>query len=249
MARSTLVLLLAGIGACGGDPTLAARPDAPATPDIDAATADGAAAAMGFGDLSGMCGVLALADLTSPDPELVRATMTFAREYIDPDDRPLLTPGGLHLAETPNAGGSSGLSEIFAYEQLARCEQATFLKTETEIVYSTAGKITDLEVTLDGEKIGVSVTRAQTYPLGTPYTLSAATTLIKRKLDDIQLSTANVSTADRWRKQILSILAWDTQAADTFAQAWADVPATSRADTIVVITTTEGADTFIYTNQ
>ena len=247
--RRTLLASLAVVATACSDAPESARPDATVAPEIDAAAPDGAQATMGFGELSGMCGVLALADLTSPDPELVRATMTFAREYVDPDDRPLLTPGGLHLAETPNAGGSSGLSEIFAYEQLARCEQAGFLKTETEIVYDTAGKITDLEVTLDGEKIGVSVTRAQTYPLGTPYTLSAATTLIKRKLDDIKLSTTNVSAADRWRKQILAILAWDTQAADTAAQAWADVPAASRADTIVIITTTEGADTFIYTNH
>jgi hypothetical protein len=242
--RSALLLVLAT--ACGS-PAPAEQPDAAIDPSPDASI--DAAAPASFFEVSGMCHVLTAAELTGATPGLFRATMTFARRYNDPADRPLLTPGGQHLAATPNAGGSSGFSEIFAFEELASCETASLLHTETEITYDTVGKITDLEVTLGGEKIGVSVTRAQTYPLGTPYTVSAANTLLTKKLGDIKMSTANVSDADQWRKQILAILAWDTQAADTFAQAWAMVDASVKADTLVVITTTEGDDTFIYTNQ
>ncbi len=240
--------LLVVLAACGSPS--GAKPDAPASVDaaLDTAEID-AQSPTGFGVLGGMCGVLNLPELTGASPALFRDTLTFSRRYVDPDDRPLLTPGGRHLAETPNAGGSSGLSEIFAYEQLARCEEATFLKTETEIVYDTAGKITDLEVSIDGHKIGVSVTRAQSFPLGEPYTLGAATTLLTRKLQDIQASTANVSAADKWDKQILAILAYDDQAADTMAEAWMmEAPAT-QADTIVILTVTGGDDTFIYTNN
>jgi hypothetical protein len=242
--RDLLCLLFA---ACGSQSEPAATPDAPASmPDT---AIDAAGALAGFGDLSGMCGVLGQSDLSGASPELVRATLTFVRRYNDPDDRPLLTPGGQHLAETPNAGGSSGFSEIFAYEELARCEHASLLKTETEIVYDTTGKITDLEVTMGAAKIGVSVTRAQTYPLGNPYPLDTATTLIMRKLNDIKMSTANVSAADRWTKQVLAVLAWDTQAADVVQQAWSMLPADVKADTIVVVTSTDGDDTFIYTNM
>lgn len=240
-----LLLVAALLGACD-EPAMTA-PDAAMQVSPDA-SADGAALLMGFGDLSGMCGVLDT-EITETTPSLLRATFTFARQYDDSADRPLLTLGGLHLAETPNAGGSSGFSEIFAYEQLARCEMAALYKTETEIIYDTVGKITDLEVTLDGEKIGVSVVRAQTYPLGTPYTLSAATALLEKKLDGILLSTANVSAGDRWRKQILSVLAYDDQAADMFEEAWGTLSETTRADSIVVITTTDGEDLFIYTNM
>ena len=99
--------------------------------------------------------------------------------YVDPDDRPQLTAGGQHMAATPNAGGSSGLSEIFAYEELARCELATFLKSETEIIYDpVTSKKTDLEIMLDGHKIGVSVTRAFKGPFGSgPLDMAAAVTL------------------------------------------------------------------------
>jgi hypothetical protein len=242
MRRALLLVLASACGSPSADAPDAAVDEAP-----DAAL--DATAPSGFGELSGMCGALMSMDLTGPSPGLFRATMTFERRYNDPVDRPLLTPGGQHIAATPNAGGSSGFSEIFAYEELARCETATLLHTETEISYDIDGKITDLEVWIGGEKIGVSVTRAQTYPLGTPYTESAATTLLNKKLGDIQMSTANVSEADKWRKQVLAILAWDTQAADTFATAWAALDAGTKADTLVVITTTEGDDTFIYTNQ
>ena len=236
--------------ACGAP---AAQPDAPATGSgSDAAVAidaPGGIPLAGFGDLSGMCGVLGATQLTEATSETFRDTLTFQRAYVDPDDRPLLTAGGQHLAMTPNAGGSSGLSEIFAYEELARCELATFLKSETEIIYDTPGKITDLEVMLGGHKIGVSVTRAVAYPFGSTYSMSAATTLATKKLMDIQTSTANVSAADKWDKQILAVLAWDDAAADTFAAAVQAIDPGVRANTLVVITTTSGDDTFIYSNM
>jgi hypothetical protein len=242
-------LLLFGLAACGASGT-EVTPDSPSpAPDAPAAP-DGSpdAAPAGFGALSGMCGVLDAMDATSAEPQLVRGTFTFARAFVDPDDRDLLTPGGLRLAETPNAGGSSQLSEVFAYEQLARCDEALLLKTETEILYDTPGKITDLEIELDGRKLGVSVTRAVAFPFGSEYTLAAATTLVEKKLSDIQMSSANVSAADAWDKQILAVLAWDDAAAETFAQAWSMTDAALQADTIVVITSTDGDDQWIFGN-
>src|SRR5207237_10433248 len=111
---------------------------------VDAAPAD-------LYSLTGMCGVLNDPELTGMAPLLVHDAMTFSRRYNDPADRPLLTPGGKIIVETPNAGGSSIYSEVFAFEQLARCEMAGLLKTETQIVYDTAGKITDILVTIDGK--------------------------------------------------------------------------------------------------
>src|SRR5512140_1641900 len=142
MRTALPLLLLTGVGCA--QPAGTPSPDAAQDPDAPAMVDAAVPAAPGFGDLSGMCGVLGVSQLTGPTPALFRDTMTFARAYMDPADRPLLTPGGQHMAATPNAGGSSGLSEIFAYEELARCEHAEFLKSETEIVYDGTGKITDL---------------------------------------------------------------------------------------------------------
>jgi hypothetical protein len=243
-----LLAVVGFLAACHG--TSRTDPDAAVDdPAVDAAVDAAPDAAASFGELGGMCGVLDVPDLTGSAPRFVRASFTFARPFADPADRPLLTPGGRHVIETPNAGGSSIYSEVFAYEQLARCELAPLVKTETEIVYDTPGKITDLSVNIDGIKIGVSVTRAFAFPLGTPYTVAQATPLIKRKLEDILVSTANVSAADRWQKQILAVLAYDDQAADVVLEAWNALDPAVKADSIVLVTVTHGADTFIYTNQ
>lgn len=249
-----LALVVLGCGddaACGddgdGDGVDAAIDAAPGDAPIDA-SADVPLA--GFGVLTGMCGVLNDPELMAGSaPVLVRDELTFARAYDDPEDRPLLTPGGARLAATPNAGGSSGLSEIFAYEQLARCELAPLLKTETEITYDTVGKITDLLVSVDGRKIGVSVTRAVAFPFGSEYTLEAATTLLQRKLEDIQASSQNVAAADAWDKQILAYLAYDAPTADTVVTAWNQLDVSVKADTILLITVTSGDDAFIYNNN
>ncbi|NVB84401.1 MAG: hypothetical protein HOV81_38860 [Kofleriaceae bacterium] len=251
LAVASASLLACDGSSAGPDPAL---PDA-AGPSIDAADIEldappsSGVPLAGFGDLAGMCGVLNDPELTGASPSAVHVTLTFQRRYNDPADRNLLTEGGARMMATPNAGGSSALSEAFAYEELARCELAPLLHTETEIMYDTTGKITDLEVVIDGHKIGVSVTRAFAYPLGTPYTLSAAQTLLTRKLEDIKASTMNVSAADRWTKQILAYLSYDDQSTAILDQAWAMTDAATKADTILLVITTGGDDAFIYTNN
>ena len=242
--------LLVLIAACGSSPGHA-TPDALAMHDGAPVLVDGPAAT-GFGDLSGQCGVLHEADLTSAAPETIQVNFNFARAYMDPADRPLLTAGGQHMAATPNAGGSSGLSEIFAYEELARCEGAVFLKSETEIIYDpVTSKKTDLEIMLDGHKIGVSVTRAFKGPFGSgPLDMTAAVTLATKKFSDIHDSTAGVqNTVDKWDKQILAVETDDATDAATFLAATATLDASVIGDTILVLTTTDGDDGFIYTNM
>lgn len=247
--KRALVSLLVVVGCSspsGSEPDAAVDHDAAGDAAIDTPAID---AATGFGELSGMCGVLNDPELLGGAPVLVQDAMTFARAYVDPDDRSLLTAGGVHLIETPNAGGSSEMSELFAFEQLARCEGASLVKTETEITYTNSGgKKTDILVMIDGHKIGVSVTRAFAFPIGTPYTEQQATTLLTRKLDDIQLSTANVTAADAWEKQILAYQAIDDQAAQTVVGVWNGLDAATKADTILLVTVTNGEDLFIYQN-
>jgi hypothetical protein len=187
-------------------------------------------------------------ELTSAEPAVFLNSLDFGTDpYDDPADRTLLTDGGERMAGTPNAGGSSLLSEVFALEVLARCEGATLLKTETEIDYDAAGtKITDMLVQIDGEKIGVSVVRAFHYPPSEPYPPADAETLLTRKLTDIQESSAHVVEADRWRKQILAVLAYDEPTADVWNTVLPTLSTDVRGDTIVLVTVTDGADDPIY---
>jgi hypothetical protein len=255
------IVVLAGLAACGGggdpaDPDAREAPgDAIEEPDAerapDAGTPDaGGVPLAGFGAISGMCGAVTETELEQVAPVWIANELTFAVRYVDPDDRDELTPGGLEVILDGNAGGSSIYSEVFAMEYLERCELATLLKTETEITYTTKdSKRADLLVELDGVVVGVSVTRAVTFPFGNPYQLDAATELMNRKLDDIKLASTTVSAADAWDKSMLSILAYDVQHAEVAMQAWNSLDAETRDDTIAIVTVTSGDDLFIYTDD
>ncbi len=258
--RWTVLLAIVAANGCGGDdpaagddaqPTDAAAVDA--APDANTATIDAtidATGPAGFGLITGQCGVLTLADLDGTAPEWFDGHLDFGtNRYDDPAERDQLTPGGRQIILAGNAGGSSLYSEVFAFEWLARCEHAALLKTETTIVYDVAGKKADLLVEIDGRKVGVSVTRAVTFPFGQPYTLAAATTLFSRKLTDLQLATTQVSAGDRWSKQMVVAEAYDLQHAQLAMQAWSMLDAATRGSAIMIIAVTDGDDRFIYTDQ
>ena len=198
----------------------------------------------GFGALFGDCGPLDATEILSPSPFSFQNNLDFGSAGFDYN---ALSPGGKKVHDDGNLGGSSIYSEIFSYEVLYRCELAKLLKTEAEVSYTDAGgKKTDLLVEIEGYKVGVSVTRAFAYPPGTPFTTSLAQALLEKKLGDILLSTQNVTPADAWKKQILHVLAYDQQHRDAIGQAYALIPAATRADTIVMVTVTDGADAFVY---
>jgi hypothetical protein len=201
-----------------------------------------------LGTHTGSCGAV-IPEIAKPTPSLIESNLTFAppEQYV----RSELSPGGQRLFDTPNAGGSSGESEVMSYEVLHVCEGADLLKTETEIAYGGpvdggGSPITDFLVTIQGKKVGVSVTRAYK-PASQGYTVADATTLLTKKLDDIQKSSARVLAADKWVKQILYVFA-ETQAQyDAAKTAWGQLSAAVKADTIVVLTRSVGGG-FIYCN-
>ncbi|MCB9735544.1 MAG: hypothetical protein H6745_23385 [Deltaproteobacteria bacterium] len=199
----------------------------------------------GFGAISGDCGVIDT-ELADPGPTLFVNHIDFGDDPYDAADLDLLTDGGQAIIAAGNAGGSSLYSEVFAYELLARCELATLLKTETTIEYVGDGKITDLLVEIDGEKVGVSVTRAVAFPFDSTYTEAQAKSLLEKKLGDILLSSGHVAESDRWVKQILSVVAYGDQHAAAIESAWASIDAAVRADTIVIVTVSDGDDAFLY---
>jgi hypothetical protein len=262
MRRSptVLALLLAACGGGGGGVPDAAVEEVPDAPPVDGEVPDAEAPdaepgdpvpLAGFGTITGQCGVLGEAELTGTAPLWFQGDLDFMDDrYDDPDERDQLTEGGVEILEDGNAGGSSVYSEVFAFEVLHRCELADLLKTETEILYDDPqSKRADLLVSIDGHKIGVSVTRAVTFPFGNPYTLEAATTLLDRKLDDILLARAAANEADRWGKSMVAVLAYDAQHASVMMDAWNGLDAETRADSLVVVFVTSGDDLFVYTDQ
>jgi hypothetical protein len=202
----------------------------------------------GFGLISGACGVLD-DELTAPMPSLFVNHIDFGDDPYDAGDIDRLTDGGREILADGNAGGSSILSEVFAYEMLARCEGARLLKTENEIVYDVQSKITDMIVLIDDLKIGANPTRAIGFPFDAPYTVEQAVTVLEKKLGDINSSTAAVSEADRWVKQILTVFAYAEGHVAAVETAWSRIDPALRGDTIVIITVTDGEDRFIYSDE
>jgi hypothetical protein len=198
----------------------------------------------GMGDLSGHCGELDDEEWNASMPFLFRNLMDFGTAgFVEAE----LSPGGAEVLADGNLNVGSLHSEVVAYEALHRCELATLVKTESEVLYQDPqGKKTDLLVWIDGYKVGVSVARAYHYPPSNPYTVAEATTLLNKKLSDIPLSAANAAPQDAWVRSMLHVVAFDSSYADSIEAAWAQLDDSVRADTIVVVTVTDGEDAFIY---
>jgi len=220
------------------------------TGDTSGETGDTATTAVtepldGLGDISGDCWLLDKEQLTGPDAWVVSNAIDFGKAEFDYD---ALSEGGQEIYDDGNLGGSSEYSEIFSYEVLYRCELAEMLRSEGEIEYlDVGGKKTDLLVRIDGFDVGVSVTRAYGYPPEDPYTGDQALALLEDKLGDVLLSTANADTEkNSWTKQILHVIAYTPDHAATILSVYDDVDVATRADTILVVTATEGNDEHLY---
>ena len=195
--------------------------------------------------VGGQCGILDT-ELTDPSPHLLDTTILVNTcDYVPQ----YMSPGAAEIWTDGNAGGSSIYSEIFAFEISSQCEDAILLKTENEILYiDPQGKMTDLLVEFDGVKIGVSVTRAFIYPLGTPLTAERAQEILADKLGDVLISSANVAPEDRWQKQILVVETPTVEDKALLIAAYADLAPAVKADTICWLMATEGEDEFLYTS-
>lgn len=239
--------------ATGGDP----EQDGGSAPGADGGTKDAPSGdgSTPAGDIlgtlaSGACGVVKN-ELTAPTPSLENNLLVFVagEKFVKSE----LSTGGQRLFDTPNAGGSSGESEVMSFEVLHFCEGASLVKTETEVQYtppSDAGNnsITDILVEIDGKKVGVSVTRAYKPPTQPAMSDAEVKALLEKKLEGINNSTARVLPADKWVKQILHVFSVNKAATDAIGRVWPTIDGAKRADTIVLVTETKGGG-FVYCNN
>ncbi len=261
LAAMAMVVLL-GPMACGDDSGADVDAAVDAAVDVDALPSDAAVDAAldaapdstvdasvevpldGFGDISGTCGFLDESVWSSSAPHLFRNAIDFGTTEFDYAS---LSVGGQQVWDDGNLGGNSMHSEVFSYEVLYRCELATLLKTEGEILYQDAGgKKTDLLVSIDSRKVGVSVTRAFHFPAGTPLPFADAYALLDDKCGDILLSADNAHPTDAWVRSMLHVIAFDAGHADMIEQAYAALDATVLDETLLVVTVTDGTDLYIY---
>ncbi|KAF9395152.1 hypothetical protein CPC16_009187, partial [Podila verticillata] len=143
----------------------------------------------------------------------------------------------LRMLNTPNAGGSSLLSEVLSCEMLNRCLGATLAKTEMEIKYLFAYQpITDYTVCLPNLSprmhVGVSVTRA--FAFKGAYRRNDCRKLLYKKLRGILASTKNVID-ERFFKQILHVWVPNGKVARTVQATYKTLPIEVTRNTVVII--------------
>lgn len=236
MYRALLVCsLVLGCAAEPADPDVY-RPDFDVQPPLQSGPV--------YGTIEGDCDVIDAGLLASSSAAVFTSTIDFADV---PFDVSLLSDGGQEVVSDGNLNDGSLLSEAMAYEVLYRCELAALLLTEAEISYDDPnGKKTDLLVEIEGANVGVSVTRAFTFPLETPFTEQQAADLLSDKLSDIPLSAANATAANAWDRSVLSIIAYDEQATQSLLAAYHQLDSSVTLDTILFITSTDGDDAYLY---
>jgi hypothetical protein len=233
-------------GAADAPATTADSQDASDAPAPDAAPAIDASAPVDatpgkstpWGPIRGECGVVA-AELLVATPSFHVDTWHF--DQAGPFDPKPLRAGAMQRYAGPNAGGSSKCSETMSMQLLYECDGALTAKTETQVVYDGPGPITDWLADIGGLRVGVSVSRAYKGPKIDVFTLADAQALLEKKLAGVNASTAHISAQDKWVKQILHIWTLHPEWAELLRQAWQDLDAKLKADTVVLITVEEGS--------
>jgi hypothetical protein len=145
-----------------------------------------------------------------------------------------LTSEANKIQNTPNAGGSSIVSETLSFEMMKKLFNAQLLNCETEVTYfPEGGSITDYVIRLFDNVIGVSVTRAMKYD-NSEFTIDDATFLLSKKLRGVQQSSRN--SLVQWHKQILHVWLMNEQAANSMYAAWDKLNTNLKANTVLLIT-------------
>ena len=157
--------------------------------------------------------------------------------------------------EIPNAGGSSNISEALSMEYLHAKYGAECFVPEMEVVYWIESCLCDFLMVLPGENIGVSVTRAISYPFGvkghSEYTIERARELLNRKLYKLLVARNAISEEQSFYRSILHVWCYDEQTAACIKRAHeemveADVDLTYN-DVHVICTVCDTE--YIYTNR
>jgi hypothetical protein len=162
-----------------------------------------------------------------------------------------------------NAGGRSGLSEMLSIQYFCGVHSAKDVILEMEIEYWIDYKMVDFVCSVDGERIGVSVTRAMGYPTADEFTIDKARSLLDKKLYGLVVARNAVVKKHRFFKSVLHIWCQTPLIAEYMKVAYDELLASpagdesaaphSYSDLLVILTTFESDEIYckdygIYSN-
>ena len=181
--------------------------------------------------------------LQSSYPSLLNISFDCNTNY----NNSLLSSDAQTIFNDCSTGGSVCDSRSLAMEVLSRLAQATLSSTESQIGYiDAAGKKTDMIANIENLKVGIDVARAYHYPPENPYTQTEATSFLTRSLSDIKIESQNLTSGYECVKYILLVFAYNSDYATQISTAWESIDPSIKSNTIALVVTTNGDDTFIY---
>jgi hypothetical protein len=123
----------------------------------------------------------------------------------------------LHL---PNAGGNSVHSEVLSVQYFHDRWHARKFLLEMEIEYMWDYKKSDCVATIHGHRVGISVTRAMSFPNVRAITHDQATHLLRKKLSGLVIACAGVSERHGFATSVLHVLVSSPQAGQVVKAAY-----------------------------
>ncbi|KAI5071300.1 hypothetical protein GOP47_0013551 [Adiantum capillus-veneris] len=142
-----------------------------------------------------------------------------------------------------NAGGTSTISESLSVEYFVRRFQAKEIVTEMEVEYCSFNwKKVDYICTLYGQRVGISVTRAMSFPDPKDFSAQMAYRLLHKKLFGLVVARHGVSKRHSFSQCILHVWCETQQTADLMQR---EYDAVSREldiadDVVMVLTVADG---------
>lgn len=117
-----------------------------------------------------------------------------------------------------NAGGKSGISEMFSIEYFIRKYKAKDFIFEKQVKYWIDFKMVDYICTIGDERIGVSVTRAMGFPDEKSFDAEQAATLLEKKINGLIVASNSVLKMQSFYKCILHIWCQNHEIATLIAE-------------------------------
>jgi hypothetical protein len=150
-----------------------------------------------------------------------------------------------------NAGGSSNISEALSMQYMHNRFGANKFILECEVDYWIEYKMCDYIMRVNNTRIGVSVTRAITYPFTTSFTFEHAKILLDKKIYGLIVAQHSVNNRHSFSHSILHIWCYTLSSALYIKQAYQmmiDKDIDNTFDNMHIICTV-CPDTYIYTNH
>eukprot|EP01018_Ginkgo_biloba_P011303 Gb_31383 [translate_table: standard] len=154
-----------------------------------------------------------------------------------------LGPDALRVRTECNAGGTSTISESLSVEYFVRRFQAKDIVTEMEVEYCSLNwKKVDYICTLYGQRVGVSVTRAMSYPDPDLFSPEMANRLLHKKLFGLVVAREGVADKHCFSQCILHVWCETEKTARLLEAEYAEVSQELEItdDVIMVLTVADG---------